>query len=89
MQRAGGEASSSSANAKVPSAADASSTVASGSSTNAANKSIKNAIIVRRNQKNNPILKMFQNVPWQYEDILADYEVGRTTGVLFLRCGYY
>lgn len=49
------------------------------------NKSIKNAILVRRNQKSNPLLKMFQNVAWQYDDILADYEVGRTTGVLFLR----
>lgn len=44
-----------------------------------------NAILVRRNQKGNPLMEHLRNVPWQYGDILADYEVGRTTGVLFLR----
>jgi DNA excision repair protein ERCC-1 len=44
-----------------------------------------NAVLVRRNQKGNPLMEHLRNVPWQYGDILADYEVGRTTGVLFLR----
>lgn len=44
-----------------------------------------NAILVRRNQKGNPLMEHLRNVAWQYGDILADYEVGRTTGVLFLR----
>lgn len=58
---------------------------ATGSGSNI-NRGSKSAILVRRNQKANPALKLLQNVAWQYEDILADYEVGRTTGVLFLRC---
>ncbi|KAF8322077.1 hypothetical protein DL93DRAFT_2105816 [Clavulina sp. PMI_390] len=49
----------------------------------------KSAILVRRNQKSNPILKMLQNVPWEFEEILSDYEVGRTTGVLFLSLKYH
>ena len=48
-------------------------------------RSYTNAILVRRNQKGNPLMEHLRNVPWQYGDILADYEVGRTTGVLFLR----
>ncbi|KAF8332694.1 restriction endonuclease type II-like protein [Cantharellus anzutake] len=47
------------------------------------------AIIVRRNQKQNPVLKMFQNVPWQFGDIVCDYQVGKTTGVLFLSLKYH
>lgn len=44
-----------------------------------------NAILVNRVQKDNPLTKHFKNVPWRVEDIPADFEVGRTTGVLFLR----
>lgn len=46
-----------------------------------------NAILVRRVQKGNPIMDHLKSVPWKFDDILADFEVGRTTGVLFLRCG--
>ena len=36
-------------------------------------------------QRGNPILESVRNVGKEFGDILADYQVGRTTGVLFLR----
>ena len=36
-------------------------------------------------RKGNPILECVRNVRKEFGDILADYQVGRTTGVLFLR----
>lgn len=36
-------------------------------------------------QRGNPILEHVRNVGKEYGDILADYQVGRTTGVLYLR----
>ncbi len=37
-------------------------------------------------QRGNPVLECIRNVGKEFGDILADYQVGRTTGVLFLRC---
>lgn len=36
-------------------------------------------------QRGNPVLECIRNVGKEYGDIVADYQVGRTTGVLFLR----
>lgn len=46
-------------------------------------------MIVNRNQKGNPVLKFITNVSHQFGDILCDYEVGKTTGVLFLSLKYH
>lgn len=39
----------------------------------------------RVTQKGNPLIDHIRNVAWEYSDILADYQVGATTGVLYLR----
>ena len=41
--------------------------------------------LLRRLQRGNPVLDCIKNVGKEFGDILADYQVGRTTGVLFLR----
>ncbi|TBU23582.1 restriction endonuclease type II-like protein [Dichomitus squalens] len=48
-----------------------------------------NNIIVNPCQRGNPILECVRNVGKEYGDILADYQVGRTTGVLFLSLRYH
>jgi DNA excision repair protein ERCC-1 len=47
------------------------------------------AIIVNKNQEGNPILNFITNVPWQFGEVFCDYQVGRTTGVLFLSMRYH
>jgi hypothetical protein len=44
-----------------------------------------NSIIINPCQRLNPIVECIRNVPKEFGDILPDYQVGRTTGVLFLR----
>ncbi|KAG0151937.1 hypothetical protein CROQUDRAFT_129742 [Cronartium quercuum f. sp. fusiforme G11] len=39
--------------------------------------------------KGNPILDLIQSVPWEYGDIVCDYQVGLTTGLLFLSLRYH
>ena len=48
-------------------------------------RSRPNSIIVNECQEGNPVLNFIRNVPYEIGSIVADYEVGRTTGVLFLR----
>jgi DNA excision repair protein ERCC-1 len=36
-------------------------------------------------QRGNPVLECIRNVGKEFGDIIADYQVGRTTGVLYLR----
>jgi hypothetical protein len=37
-------------------------------------------------QKGNPILDHIKGIPWEYNsDIVVDYQVGSTAGVLYLR----
>ena len=45
-----------------------------------------NTIIINPCQRLNPIVECIRNVPKEFGDILPDYQVGKTTGVLFLRC---
>ena len=47
-----------------------------------------NSIIINPCQRLNPIVECIRNVPKEFGDILPDYQVGKTTGVLFLRCLY-
>ncbi|KAI0733221.1 DNA repair protein rad10 [Fomitopsis betulina] len=48
-----------------------------------------NNIIVNPCQRGNPILECVRNVGKEFGDIVADYQVGRTTGVLFLSLRYH
>jgi len=49
------------------------------------------AILVSRRQKGNPVLNFIRNVPWEYGDIVADYQMGSTsqTCALFLSVRYH
>ena len=48
-----------------------------------------NSIIINPSQRLNPVVECIRNVPKEFGDILPDYQVGRTTGVLFLRFVFY
>ncbi|RPD65427.1 DNA repair protein rad10 [Lentinus tigrinus ALCF2SS1-7] len=48
-----------------------------------------NNIVVNPCQRGNPVLECIRNVGKEFGDILADYQVGRTTGVLFLSLRYH
>ncbi|KAJ7096233.1 restriction endonuclease type II-like protein [Mycena epipterygia] len=48
-----------------------------------------NNIIVNPLQRGNPVLEAIRNVPKEFGDIVCDYQVGRTTGVLFLSLKYH
>ncbi|KAH8080281.1 DNA repair protein rad10 [Cristinia sonorae] len=48
-----------------------------------------NNIIVNPCQRGNPILECVKNVGKEFGDIVVDYQVGRTTGVLFLSLRYH
>ncbi|KAF5317073.1 hypothetical protein D9611_003838 [Ephemerocybe angulata] len=48
-----------------------------------------NNIIVSPTQKGNPVLECIRNVGREFGDILADYQVGRTTGLLWLSLRYH
>ncbi|TFL03526.1 restriction endonuclease type II-like protein [Pterulicium gracile] len=50
---------------------------------------IGNNIVINPTQRGNPILDLIRNVGKEYGDIPADYQVGRTTGVLFLSLKYH
>jgi len=38
-------------------------------------------------QKGNPVLKYIRNVPWEFGDIIPDYQLGQTSCALYLRWG--
>ncbi|KAJ2958485.1 hypothetical protein NQZ79_g5935 [Umbelopsis isabellina] len=48
-----------------------------------------NTVLVNQSQRGNPILQHVRNVPWEYDDIKADYVVGQTTCVLYLSLRYH
>ncbi|KAJ7084484.1 restriction endonuclease type II-like protein [Mycena belliarum] len=48
-----------------------------------------NNIIVNPLQRGNPVLEAIRNVSKEFGDIVCDYQVGRTTGVLFLSLKYH
>jgi DNA excision repair protein ERCC-1 len=47
------------------------------------------ALTIFRLQRLNPVLECVRNVGKEFGDIVCDFQVGRTTGVLFLRCVQY
>lgn len=45
---------------------------------------------VNKKQRGNPVLGFIRNVSWQFDDsVLADYQVGRTTGLVYLSLQYH
>ena len=48
-----------------------------------------NSLIVSTRQRGNPILKHVRNVPWEFGDIVADYQVSPTGCALFLSLRYH
>lgn len=48
-------------------------------------KNIGSTILVSPRQRGNPVLTSIRSIPWEYSDIPADYVIGLTTCVLFLR----
>ncbi|KAI9511950.1 DNA repair protein rad10 [Russula earlei] len=47
------------------------------------------SIIINPCQRLNPVVECIRNVPKEFADIPTDYQVGRTTGVLFLSLRYH
>ncbi|PKI83518.1 ssDNA endonuclease and repair protein rad10 [Malassezia vespertilionis] len=47
------------------------------------------SILVNSCQRGNPILQHIKGVPWEYADIVPDYQVGVSNGVLFLSLRYH
>lgn len=43
------------------------------------------SILVNSCQRGNPVLQYIKGVAWEYADIVPDYQVGLSNGVLFLR----
>ncbi|XP_060528138.1 DNA excision repair protein ERCC-1 [Cylas formicarius] len=54
-------------------------------------KSAKNShcLYVNSKQRGNPLLKFISNIPWEYSDIVPDYEMGKSTCALFLSLRYH
>ncbi|KAL4065681.1 restriction endonuclease type II-like protein [Scleroderma yunnanense] len=48
-----------------------------------------NTIIINPNQRLNPVLNCIRNVGKEFGDIIPDYQVGRTTCILFLSLKYH
>ncbi|XP_052749186.1 DNA excision repair protein ERCC-1 isoform X2 [Galleria mellonella] len=46
-------------------------------------------VLVNQKQRGNPLLKFITSVPWEYDDIIPDYEVGKTICLLFLSLRYH
>lgn len=52
-------------------------------------KQSTNSIIVNTRQRGNPILKGIRNVPWEFGNIVPDYEMGKASCALFLSLRYH
>lgn len=46
-------------------------------------------ILISQRQQQNPIVSLIKNVPWEYSDIVPDFQVGLTSCVLFLSIRYH
>lgn len=46
-------------------------------------------ILINQRQRQNPMISLIKNVPWEYSDIVADFQVGLTSCVLFLSIRYH
>ncbi|KAH6560526.1 hypothetical protein BASA60_000266 [Batrachochytrium salamandrivorans] len=57
--------------------------------TAAPSRSRLHTVLVNVNQRGNPVLDNIKNVPWEYGETDADYQVGRSTGVTYLSLKYH
>lgn len=48
-----------------------------------------NCILVNPRQRGNPIIKHIRNIPWEFGDTPADYEVGKAACTLYLSVRYH
>lgn len=48
-----------------------------------------NSLIVNSRQRGNPILKFIRSIPYEFGDIIPDYEMGKTACALFLSLRYH
>lgn len=46
-------------------------------------------ILVNKKQKGNPILKFVRNVPWEFDAIIPDYDLGAGVCALYLSVKYH
>ncbi|XP_049869651.1 DNA excision repair protein ERCC-1 [Pectinophora gossypiella] len=46
-------------------------------------------VLVNQKQRGNPVLKFITSVPWEYDDVIPDYEIGKTIGILFISVRYH
>ncbi|CAO1612520.1 unnamed protein product [Jaminaea pallidilutea] len=58
-------------------------------STGGAGAAASTAILVEIHQKGNPVLRHIHNIRWEFSAIPSDYQVGVSTGVLFLSLKYH
>lgn len=49
----------------------------------------RHCLLVNSKQRGNPILKFISHVPWEYEDIVPDYQMGNGVCALFLSLRYH
>lgn len=52
-------------------------------------KTSVHAILVNIKQRGNPIIKAITNVPLEYDEIIPDYQIGTSIGILFLSLRYH
>ncbi|KAM0756184.1 DNA repair protein rad10 [Meredithblackwellia eburnea MCA 4105] len=52
-------------------------------------RSNQNSILVNTCQKGNPVMLHIKNTAWEYGDIIPDYQLGNTTGALYLQLKYH
>ncbi|GAA6017689.1 hypothetical protein JCM11491_001169 [Sporobolomyces phaffii] len=52
-------------------------------------RATQNSILINTCQKGNPVIQSIRSVPWEWGDVKCDYQVGPTTGVLFLSIRYH
>ncbi|XP_013164570.1 PREDICTED: DNA excision repair protein ERCC-1 [Papilio xuthus] len=46
-------------------------------------------VLVNQKQRGNPLLKFITSVAWEYDEIIPDYEIGKTICILFLSTAYH
>lgn len=58
-------------------------------SASASSSSSTHALIIHPNQVKNPLMKCIHRIPWQQDDIVPDFVMGRTVCSLFLSIRYH
>lgn len=72
-----------------PSTSASSSNVAKSDENSATKERNFNNLLVNNKQRGNPLLKAVRNVPWSFDDIVPDYQMGTSVCALFLSLRYH